>query len=275
MLSPVRKYWKLLRLVLLSAPRLLFDYFTWILPYSNHPEKVPLEKRYAKGRSLVLHILKHCRFDVHRSGTIVREGVQLYCSNHVSAIDPLLLIALSEKPVSFIAKLEARKLPFAGRFIRAIDGLFLDREDPFQAVKVFRAAKKKMEEESLSYAVFPEGTREKKPYEGKPLPLHPGSFKLAQMAKCPITVYAQFGSFHFSDETKGRRFLITLKELRRYDTADVLALKTTDLAEQTEAMFASALPELIALDRSYFEQGSNKLKAPKWWEPTEGDTPNA
>lgn len=275
MLSPMRKYWKLLRLVLLLAPRIVFDYFTWMLPYSSHPEKTPLEKRYAKGRSLVLHVLKHCRFDVRRSGVIVRDGAQLYCSNHVSAIDPLLLIALSEKPVSFIAKMQARKLPFAGRFIRAIDGLFLDREDPFQAVKVFRLAKKKMEEEGLSYAIFPEGTRQKQPYEGKPLPLHPGSFKLAQMAKCPITLYAQFGSFHFSDEAKGRRFLLTMKELRRFKTEEVLLLKTTDLARVSEELLSSALPELVASDRAYFEDGSNKLKAPKWWKATQGGNPDA
>lgn len=253
-------------LVFRCIPRIVFEYFRWILPYSRHPERYPIELRYARARKLVLRIVKACRFAPHLEGHIVAEGPRLYVCNHVSAIDPLLLIALSEKPVSFIVKVEARRIPVVGRLIRAIDGLFLDRNDPFQAVKLFRIATKNMLDENLSYAIYPEGTRNKTPYTGKPYPLHPGSFKIAKMAKCPITAFAIFGSFHFYDATRGRNFPLYLKALYHMDYEGVAKTDTTALARLTEKWFADALVDFAREDRRYFAEGRNRAKAPKWWD---------
>ena len=262
----MRKLLKGIHLVALVLPHLIWDYFTWILPCSRHPERYPISTRYQKARKLVLWILRVCHFNLQTRGEIVHPGTQLYVSNHLSVLDPLVLIALSDEPVSFIAKKEARKIPVAGKLIKAIDGLFLDRDDPFQAVKLFRIAKKNMADSGMSYAIFPEGTRQKQPYLGEVLPFHPGSFKLAQMAKCPITAYVSYGSFHFVDEKPGRNFPLTLQMLRRYETDEVMGKPTTELASGCEGLFNKALPVLVEEDQAYFEQGKNRAKAPKWWD---------
>ena len=263
----MERFWKKLRIAFLFLPRLLFAYFTWILPYSRHPERYPIEARYARARKLLIVLMKRLRFNLILEGKelLENDGPVLYMANHVSALDPLALILASEKPVSFIAKIESKKYPFAGRLIKAIDGVFLDREDPFQAVKAFRTAAKNMEEHGLSYCIFPEGTREKHPYEGRIGEFHPGSFRLAYMAKCPIIEYAQFGSFHAFDERKGRSQPLQLRFLHRLDFVTFKDIKSVELSDARQLVMGEALPKLIAYDQDYYRVGENKAKPAPWW----------
>ena len=263
----MRKTLKLLRLVLLSLPRVIFEYFQWILPYSRHPEKAPIEKRYAKARSLVVFILRNMHFDLRaeEEGILNVDKPCLFVANHVSAIDPLTLIALSKRPVSFIAKKEAKKIIVVGRFIRAIDGLFLDRSDAFQAVKLFRQAKANMEQENLSYAIFPEGTRTKEPYSGKLLPFHAGSLKIAYMAKAPIVTYAQFGSFHVLDKKPGPWHIVSILGLKRREYDDYNAVKSVDLINTLQEEIQVGAQKLIDADNAYYDSKENKKRPHKWW----------
>lgn len=262
----MRKFLKILRIGFICLPRTLWEYFTWILPYSRHPEKYPLEKRYAKARSLIIFLLRHMRFDVKGENLelLSTDVPALFVANHVGAIDPLILIALSPRPVSFIAKKEAERMFAVGRFIKAINGLFLDREDPFQAVKLFRTAKENMEKYHLSYCIFPEGTRIDDRYSGKTRAFHPGSFKIAFMSKSPIISFAQFGSFHVLDQKKGKSHPVQLRVLSRYEYEDYSPLKTVGVAEKLQAQIAAELPSLIQYDVEYYGQGKNKLRASPW-----------
>ena len=245
----------------------MWDYFTWILPYSRHPERYPIEKRYAKARSLVIYILRKMRFDlsVYDKNCLGTEVPCLYVGNHVSALDPLALIALSPRPISFIAKKETEKTIAVGRFIKAIDGLFLDRNDPFQAVRVFRAAEKNMKEHGVSYGIFPEGKRSKDPYIGHCAEFHPGSLKLAYKAKCPITIFAVFGTFHGTDKVKGRSFPLLLRGIEKVRYGEFMEKSTIELSDDIKDKIDAVLPSFIEEDHEYFTSGKSKKPAFKWW----------
>ena len=262
----MRKFLKYLHIGVIAIWRVIFEYFQWILPCSRHPERKPLSYRYAKARSLITFILKHMGFDlrIENPDLLDVKGPTLYVQNHLSALDPLMLVALSPRPIAFISKKENAKIIIAGRLIKAIDGVFIDREDPFQTMKAFRVVADKMKQEGLSYCIFPEGTRNRDPYKGSALPFHPGSLKLAYMAKCPILVLAGFGSFHCFDSRKGLRHLWTLRPLEYRDYASFATLKTPVLSDHVEKAINEALPALIEADNAY-ESTKKKDKRAKWW----------
>ena len=259
---------KYARIGLICIWRVIFDYFAWILPYSRHPEKYPLEKRYRKARSLILYLLRHYRYELRliNPEILTTDKPVVYVANHLSALDPLMLIALSPRPVSFIAKKEAKKIPAAGRLITAIDGLFLDRDDPFQAVKLFRQAVKNMEETGISYGIFPEGTRNKDPYSARTLEFHPGALKLAYKAKCPIRLYAQFGSFHAMDNVAGRSHLWTIRGVKSIEYENYQDVKSVLLATHLRSQIEEYLPSLVQEDKKYYDTKQQKHRPSKWQE---------
>ncbi|MCR5348262.1 MAG: 1-acyl-sn-glycerol-3-phosphate acyltransferase [Bacilli bacterium] len=260
------KLWKYLRIGLICGWRVLFEYLTWILPTSRHPDRTPLSVRYAKARSLIVFVLRHLVIDFKIDNLELLQAKEptLFIGNHLSMVDALILIALSPRPVAFVSKIEARKIIVVGRLITCIDGVFLDREDPFQAVKAFRKVANNMKTEGVSYCVFPEGTRQRDPYSGKLLEFRSGSFKIAHMAKCPMVTFALFGTMHIFSKSPVRGHLIQIKGLTRYEAEEIAAKKTVELGDITSEEIAAQLPQLIAFDQEN-ESQKPRHKAQKWW----------
>ena len=131
---------KLFVFVLKAGPMILWNYFSWILPYSRHPEKYPLEVRYNRVRKLVLKLLKRLNVVIHAENEyLINDGkVKMFTPNHQSLMDPLFIVALSEKPITFIAKIEVKKQPFVGRVMRILEGELFDRDDLRQQLTVLK-----------------------------------------------------------------------------------------------------------------------------------------
>lgn len=263
----MRKFLKTLRIVLLVGWYLLGCFFAWIIRYSNHPEKYPLEKRYARTRKLVLFVMRHVRMDLKWNNLLDLNGEKalFFAANHVSALDPLILICLSKKPVRFIAKKETRKLPFAGRVLRAIGCFFLDREDPRQAIGIFKEAQKTLLEGSAHICIFPEGTRNRKPYEQDIGEFHPGSFKIPQRIKCAVYPIALFGTFDLLGTGAKPRHLVEISFLEEIPYEQFAKERTNAIAELTYKAISECFKEERARNIEYKEQKLNKKKQPKWW----------
>ena len=103
--------WHLIRALLLLIPRLIYSLFAWVFSYSNHPEKTPLEKRYRVTRKLIRKVNKALKLDIQVIGKEnLPKEVSCYFCNHLAAIDPLLFIDTFEKPITFVAKDEIKKM---------------------------------------------------------------------------------------------------------------------------------------------------------------------
>ena len=181
--------------VLLAGPFIIGGYFAWMRKYAKNPDKYPFKQRYNKVRKLLLR-LDHS-FDVK----YIVEGKEklpkeTYCliSNHLSAYDPLVLIDLLEEPCSFVAKKELENKPFAGKIIKGIDGLFLDRDDLKQSLRVMMKVEKELKEKKKNWIIFPEGTRNKDPLRLLK-DFHHGTFRPAVKAEVPIVPVALYGTF--------------------------------------------------------------------------------
>lgn len=209
-------------------------YFCWILKYSKHPEKYPLEVRYARVRKLVRFILRRAHMDLHVENIPdfnVQGSLFLSC-NHVSALDPLLLVALSEKPIRFISKIENRKLIFAGRILRCMDAFFLDRKDPRQAIQIFKEAYETMKRGDAHICIYPEGTRNRDPLHKDLHEFHPGSFKIPNRMKSAIIPLSIYGTPDLLGTGRWmKRYPVYLTFLPIIPAEDVASKKTTDIAE--------------------------------------------
>ena len=187
--------WHLIRTILLILPTLLFDIFAWVFKYSNHPEKYPLDIRYKKTRKLISKACKYLKMDILEEGREnIPEGTCCFFSNHLGAVDPLPIIALNEKPTTFVAKIEIKKMPIVGRIFTGIDGLFLDRDNLKQQFKVMMKVQESLKNNTCNWVIFPEGTRNKDPMN-KLLDFHHGTFRAAMKANVPLVPMVCFGSF--------------------------------------------------------------------------------
>ena len=110
-----------------------------------------------------------------------REGAILV-SNHQSLVDIPLFLAAFDREIRFLAKRELGRIPVFGRSMRAAGNLFVDRDDPRDAVRVIREAGAAMRRGEM-IVIFPEGTRSG---DGSIGEFKPGAFFLARKTGAPL-----------------------------------------------------------------------------------------
>ena len=261
----MKKFLKWCRLVCCLWYKVLYAYFAFLLKYSRHPERYPLSERYARVRGLIVDVCRHLRIELKVQGIeyfLDREDGSLLCGNHIAVSDVLLILCLSEKPISFVGKKEVKKIPVVGRCLKAIDGLFLDRSDPRQAIYLFREADKRMKEEGLSYVIFPEGTRAKGKNKGKTLPFHPGSFKIAYRNKGPIVLYAGMGTDRLLSGDLDKRHYCQLSFFPPLTYEQYHELSTVEFAEKAHGIIEQEANRLREEDKKYYLANRQKQKLP-------------
>ena len=258
---------KWLRLIFTFGVRLVFSYIFWMARYARHPEKKPIEHRYKKIRGLSIDLCSKLHIELKAKGQeqlASLEGSNLIVMNHLSVMDIVLLIALSEKPLTFIAKKEVEKMPFVGKCLKCISGYFLDREDPKQAVRLFMKVGKQMRESGGNVVVYPEGTRLKEPFLATQ-EFHAGSFKLVEWGHANLLRVAAFGTFRPLGKSENERsfpFEITFFPLVNYE--DMKGKSTQEIAENSHELIAKEVASFQKYDKEFYANLLNKKKASKW-----------
>ncbi len=129
-------------------------------------------------------------FEVTGLEHLPREGGAVLVCNHASYLDGLVLVAALPLPVVFVAKHELATQFVAGRFLRALGAVFVERADRRRAVEdaqqlggVVRGGGRLL--------VFPEGTFRDGPGL---LPFHLGAYAAAVEAGVPVLAVALRGT---------------------------------------------------------------------------------
>ena len=262
---------KHIRCGLTSGVLLIHYWFWYFLRYSRHPEKYPIEKRYAMLRKACVSIIKHFRADLIYSGVeYLQEALKderglLIVSNHLSIFDMLTLMLASDEPITFIAKKELKKTPLLGKATMALGSLFLDRDDPRQAIEVFRKATEIAKNGGV-VGIYPEGTRNKDPLNTPVQPFHPGSFKVSLRGEANILCISSFGTFRYlagPTNYRSNPIYFQFHKMVRYE--DIKDKNTTQIAELCHQIVNEGVEEQKKLDAEYIASGRHKKKAPKWW----------
>lgn len=79
----------------------------------------------------------------------------VFCINHTSMIDIILLLSITKNPFVFVGKKELGKYPLFG-YIYKRTSILVDRNNSKSKVKVFQMAQKCIQD-NLSICIFPEG----------------------------------------------------------------------------------------------------------------------
>lgn len=204
----IRRLLRLIYQLIAIIPYVIVIYFWWLLRYSIHPEKYPLELRYMRVRKLIRTAMRILHVEYHVSGVeklAEIDGNFMLIPNHLSNFDPVVLIAVCPTPITFVSKIEARRYPIIGRCIRALEGKFFDRGDLRQQLKVVKYVETDMLEKRRNWVIFPEGTRNRDSASGELLPFHSGSFRIPMNNDFTIVPVSIFGTNRVFDKKFYRR----------------------------------------------------------------------
>lgn len=245
----------------------IYCYFAWMIKYSRHPEKYPLEVRFKKVQILIRKALKALNVTLEEegvkdilSGPAGKVGKFLVC-NHTSLTDPLYFIAISEKPITFVCKKEVRKLPFVGRIVKIIEGVFLDREDLKAELKTFLEVSKALKEKpELNWLVYAEGTRNKGDLRSV-LEFKHGTFKFPMKAESDIVVCSCVGAYRvISTKIKGKYQIVNLKMDKVFKKEEYDDYSTNELAKLCQTYCLDGVKEMFDTNEKRFKELNTKKK---------------
>jgi 1-acyl-sn-glycerol-3-phosphate acyltransferase len=117
-------------------------------------------------------------------------GSCIFMSNHVSNLDPCVIIPPIPRRVSILVKKSLMKVPLLGTAMRLAKFVPIDREQRASAISSIQAARRVLDS-GLSLAIFAEGTRSS---DGHLLPFKKGPFYLAYEGGVPVVPISVHGT---------------------------------------------------------------------------------
>ena len=125
----------------------------------------------------------------------------IFMSNHVSNLDPPILVPTIPRRTSVLVKKELFRVPILGRAMRLASLVPVDRSNRDAAIASLRAAAEVLAR-SIPMTIFVEGTRS---FDGRLLPFKKGPFYLAMESGAPVVPVTIVGTHHILPK---RRFSI-------------------------------------------------------------------
>lgn len=98
------------------------------------------------------------RVRVANAEKLPENGRLIVCSNHISYLDPVILMVVFNRPINFIGKKQLFRVPVLNWLLMLLGVIPIDRTNPDR--EVFRATTAILEKENV-IGIFPEGTRTK------------------------------------------------------------------------------------------------------------------
>lgn len=234
---------KYIKAVFRGGIKLLFAY-PKIRRYAKHKDKYSLEERYAYARKLTKIAFKalDIKVESYDLEKLPKDESFVYVCNHQGFMDALTMIYLMEKPIIFVTKKEAIKYPFAGKVIYFIDGIFMDRENIRDAVRMVKICKDNLNK-GVSVAIFPEGTRTKDPNH-IPGEYKAGALKPAYDTNKKIAYFVIDGGYTaLSTKYKGK----TTIKFKLIDVLDYSSYKDTSTGEIAKMIEENTTKELLKI----------------------------
>ena len=177
----------------------------------------------------------------------------MFCPNHTSMIDILLLFSITKNPFIFVGKKEIGDIPLIG-YIYKRTSILVDRNNKNSKVAVFDAAKNSIKN-NLSLCIFPEG---KVPDDESVVLDHfqNGAFRLAienQMPIVPITIFDSKRRFSY-DFLSGGPGVLRLKIHKPISTLNRNLADKNRLKNETFQVIHRSLVS----DKSYMKSSGKK-----------------
>lgn len=197
---------------------------------------------YAWGMSITrlgLHVMK-LRAKLHGLENIDRSGQYIFLSNHLSNLDPLMLLPEIPVRIAVFIKRPLMKIPILGYCMGLAGFIPVDRHGDVEAARASVRRAKQVLESGVSVVSFVEGTRSP---DGRLLPFKKGPFYLAMESQMPIIPVSIYGTEAMMRKgslavRRGKAHIVFHAPIRPADFPDRESL----MAAVREAI-ASGLPE--------------------------------
>ena len=240
---------------LFAIPAIVYYCVFYIFRYAKNPQKYPFEKRYDKVRKMAKFVLQcyGSKFFFYNSELINNSNEQsMIVCNHLSDLDPLAVITMSKRPLTFVAKKEAMSYPFVGPVLRALEAYPIDRDNVVSQFATIKAIVKHLKDKSKPpVVVFIEGTRNRHP-ETRCLDFHPGTLKIASMADVPVVKLSIYGTFrHLTLKSYLHRYPIFIDISKPISKEDVKSKDLNVFAEELKKDVDDKIDEFRKLDQSF------------------------
>src|SRR6202047_1099170 len=118
-------------------------------------------------------------------------GTYIFMSNHVSNLDPPIIIPLVPGRTSVLAKREIWKIPIVNKALDLAEIVPVERSNRDSAISSIRRAGEVMRHH-INMTIFPEGTRSA---DGRLMPFKKGPFHLAAETGFPIVPVTILGTY--------------------------------------------------------------------------------
>lgn len=182
------------------------------------------------------------------------EQSYLLTPNHQSMFDIVPIIHTHLDPIAFISKKSLKKAPIAGKGIKSIESLFLDREDLKSEIKIMKKMALSMRSENLKWCIFPEGTRTK----NSDLSLNefkPGAFKFPQKEGVTIIPVAIYGTHRLLDKKIHlKRYPIYISYLKPILKEDYKDMSTQELSLYVRDSIQTKIDEFKKIDEEILKK---------------------
>lgn len=166
--------------LVLSLPVLLVE---WIIGKRSPELKAKSSKALVGWGFRCISRLAGVNLIVQGQENIPTDTAVLYVGNHRSFFDVVLSLSCFPRVTGYVAKKEMNKVPILRLWMKNIHCLFLDRDNIKEGLKTILTGVEEVKN-GCSLCIFPEGTRNK--VNDSFLPIHEGSFKIAEKGGVPI-----------------------------------------------------------------------------------------
>lgn len=263
----MRKLLTYLKVILSWGPYILWINFFYFRKYAKHPEKYSFNEKYARIRKAVIRVLKSFHVDYKAVNFEKYSNINGKCailSNHHSDTDPLIMIALNEKPITFVSKKEAFKFPIIGNVLKALEAFSLDRENLMNQVKQIRDIVAHLKDPNKpNLCIYIEGTRNKNPENGC-LEFHAGTLKFTKMAGVDVSPVVIYGSSRIlSSKSYLKEYPVRIEYFDSINYAKIENFDSNLEAKKLRERFDEKIDEIRKIDFDYVckQKLSKKRKA--------------
>ena len=153
----------------------------------------------------------------------------VFVSNHQGNFDIPVLLTSLDNPNGIVAKKEIDGLPFVKGWMRLLDCVFIDRENPRKAMTTINEAIS-IVKSGRSMVIFPEGTRSK---GGPVAPFKGGAFRICEKSKAPVVPVCISGTYKVMEANKNwiKPAQVKVKILPAIDTKDMDKVELKGLSD--------------------------------------------
>lgn len=234
-------------IVIISCTFLIIYYVPKMSYYARHGEKYDEEACYKLTQVMIEHVKRHGRIQTVASGmeNLPEEGGYIMFANHQGKYDALGVMGAHDKPCTFVMDAKRSHLFIANQLCNLLRAKRLDKEDIRQQVQVINDVATEIKA-GRRYILFPEGgyDHNHNSLQG----FQPGSFKIAQKAKCPIVPVVLYDSFKPFEGKSFRPVTTQLCFLEPIPYESFAHMKTTEIRDMVVMLIQNQLDSMESLN---------------------------